>query len=89
MIWELFYDFVLAMLTGTNAISEFATLIADLFATLITLMVLYFLIVFPIQLVIRGFIKWLSVITGTPTYFSFRRKFNKAPKFGKSNQDEM
>ena len=89
MIWELFYDFVLLMLTGVNKSSEFATLVADLFATLITLMFLYLLIVFPIQLFIRGFMKWLAITTGTPTYFSFRRKFNKAPKVSRRDTGEL
>jgi uncharacterized protein HemY len=83
MIWETFYDFILLMLVGDNAGSEWATLAADILSLLITLLILYMLIMFPIQLIIRGVIRWVAIITGTPIFYSFRRKYNKTPKYTK------
>lgn len=83
MIWETFYDFILLMLVGDNAASEWASLSADILALLITLLILYMLIMFPIQIMIRGTIRWFAIITGTPIFYSFRRKYNKKPKYNK------
>ena len=87
MIWELFYDFILLMLETETSGSEWATLSADILALVITLLILYMLIIFPIQLFIRSLIRWISIITGTPTFFSFRRRFNKKPKQTKEEQE--
>lgn len=87
MIWELFYDFILLMLETETAGSEWASLSADILALVITLLILYMLIVFPIQLFIRGLIRWIAIITGTPTFYSFRRRFNKKPKQTKQEQE--
>jgi positive regulator of sigma E activity len=89
MIWELFYDFILLMLETETAGSEWATLSADILSLIITLMILYILIIFPIQLFIRGMIRWFAIITGTPTFYSFRRKYNKKPKYTKRELQEM
>lgn len=89
MIWEIFYDFILLMLVGENAGSEWATLSADILALLITLLILYMLIMFPIQLFIRGIIRWVAIITGTPIFYSFRRKYNKKPKYSKQELIDM
>jgi hypothetical protein len=89
MIWELFYDFILLMLETETAGSEWATLSADILSLIITLMILYLLIIFPIQFFIRGLIRWIAIITGTPTFYSFRRKYNKKPKFTKRELQEM
>ena len=83
MIWEIFYDFILLMTDG----SEWAILSADILSLVITLLILYLLIIFPIQLFIRSFIRWMSIITNTPTFFSFRRRFNKKPKQTKEQQE--
>ena len=83
MIWELFYDFILLMTDG----SEWATLSADILSLVITLLILYMLIIFPIQLFIRGFIRWIAIFTNTPTFYSFRRRFNKKPKQTKEEQE--
>jgi len=85
MIWELFYDFILLMTDG----SEWATLSADILALVITLLFLYLLIVFPIQLVVRSIIRWIAIFTNTPTFYSFRRKFNKKPKYTKRELEEQ
>lgn len=89
MIWELFYDFILSMLETETAGSEWATLSADILALLITLLILYMLIMFPIQVFIRGFIRWVAIITGTPIFYSFRRKYNKKPKYSKQELIDM
>lgn len=89
MIWELFYDFILLMLETETAGSEWATLSADILALLITLLILYMLIMFPIQIFIRGLIRWIAIITNTPTFYSFRRKFNKKPKYTKRELEEQ
>jgi hypothetical protein len=85
MIWELFYDFILLMTDG----SEWATLSADILSLMITLLILYMLIIFPIQIFIRGLIRWIAIVTNTPTFYSFRRKFNKKPKYTKRELEEQ
>jgi hypothetical protein len=89
MIWELFYDFILSMLETETAGSEWATLSADILSLLISLLILYMLIIFPIQIFIRGMIRWFAIITNTPTFYSFRRKFNKKPKYTKRELEEQ
>jgi positive regulator of sigma E activity len=89
MIWELFYNFILSMLETETAGSEWATLSSDILALLITLLILYMLIMFPIQLFIRGVIRWVAIITGTPVFYSFRRKYNKKPKYSKQELIDM
>jgi hypothetical protein len=89
MIWELFYNFFLLMLETETAGSEWATLSADILALLITLLILYMLIAFPIQLFIRGFIRWVAIVSGTPVFYSFRKKYNKKPKYSKQELEEM
>jgi hypothetical protein len=89
MIWELFYDFILSMLETETAGSEWATLSADILSLMITLLILYMLIMFPIQIFIRGMIRWFAIITNTPTFYSFRRKFNKKPKYTKRELEEQ
>ena len=89
MIWELFYNFFLYMLETETAGSEWATLSADILALVITLLILYMLVVFPIQLFIRGLIRWVAIITGTPIFYSFRRKYNKKPKYTKQELTDM
>ena len=89
MIWELFYDFILSMLETETAGSEWATLSADILSLLITLLILYMLIIFHIQLFIRGLIRWIAIIKNTPTFYSFRRKFNKKPKYTKRELEEQ
>ena len=85
MIWELFYDFILLMTDG----SEWATLSADILALVITLLFIYFLVIFPLQLIIRSIIRWISIFTATPTFYSFRRKFNKKPKYSKRELEDQ
>jgi hypothetical protein len=89
MIWEIFYDFILAMLETETAGSEWATLSADILSLLITLLIIYMLIMFPIQIFIRGMIRWFAIITNTPTFYSFRRKFNRKPKYTKRELEEQ
>jgi hypothetical protein len=89
MIWELFYNFILSMLETETAGSEWATLSADILSLMITLLILYMLIMFPIQIFIRGMIRWFAIITNTPTFYSFRRKFNKKPKYTKRELEEQ
>lgn len=89
MIWELFYNFFLLMLETETAGSEWATLSADILALLITLLIIYMLIAFPIQFFIRGLIRWIAIITGTPIFYSFRRKYNKKPKYSKQELIDM
>jgi hypothetical protein len=89
MIWELFNEFILSMLQTETSGSEWATLSADILSTLITLLILYLLIIFPIQFFIRGMIRWFAIISGTPVFYSFRRKYNKKPKYTKKELQEM
>jgi hypothetical protein len=89
MIWELFYNFILSMLETETAGSEWASLSADILALVISLLILYMLAVFPIQLFIRGLIRWVAIITGTPVFYSFRRKYNKKPKYSKQELEEL
>ena len=89
MIWELFYDFILSMLETETAGSEWASLSADILSLLISLLIVYMLIMFPIQIFIRGMIRWFAIITNTPTFYSFRRKFNKKPKYTKRELEEQ
>jgi len=89
MIWELFYNFILSMLETETAGSEFATLSADILSLIISLLILYMLIIFPIQIFIRGMIRWFAIITNTPTFYSFRRKFNRKPKYTKRELEEQ
>jgi len=89
MIWELFYNFFLSMLETETAGSEWATLSADILALLISLLIIYMLIAFPIQLFIRGMIRWFAIITNTPIFYSFRRKYNKKPKYSKQELIDM
>jgi hypothetical protein len=88
MIWELFYDFILLMLETETAGSEWAILSADILALIITLLILYMLIMFPLQIFIRLMIRWFAIITNTPTFYSFRRKFNRKPKLTKREREE-
>jgi hypothetical protein len=76
MIWEPFYDFVFAILEG----SEFATLIADITSVIFTMMIFYFLIIFPLQLFIRTTIRIVAAATGTPAWYSLKKKYNRPPK---------
>jgi hypothetical protein len=76
MIWEPVYDFIFAILEG----SEFAILVADITALIFTMMIFYFLILFPIQLFVRTTIRMIAAATGTPAWFSLKKKYNKAPK---------
>jgi hypothetical protein len=85
MIWEIFYDFFILMTDG----SEWATLSADILALTTTLLILYMLIMFPIQIFIRGLIRWFAIITDTPQFYSMRRKYNKAPKKNKRELEEL
>jgi positive regulator of sigma E activity len=89
MIWELFYNFFLYFLETETAGSEWATLSSDILALLITLLIIYMLIAFPVQLFIRGLIRWVAIITGTPIFYSFRRKYNKKPKYSKQELEDM
>lgn len=89
MIWELFYNFILSMLETESAGSEWASLSADILSLLISLLILYMLVMFPIQIFIRGMIRWFAIITNTPTFYSFRRKFNKKPKYTKRELEEQ
>jgi hypothetical protein len=77
------------MLETETAGSEWATLSADILSLMITLLILYMLIMFPIQIFIRGMIRWFAIITNTPTFYSFRRKFNKKPKYTKRELEEQ
>jgi hypothetical protein len=76
MIWEPVYDFILFILDG----SEFAILIADITAVIFSMMIFYFLILFPIQVFIRTTIRMFAVATETPAWFSLKKKYNRAPK---------
>lgn len=76
MIWEPVYDFIFAILEG----SEFATLIADITALIFTMTIFYFLIILPIQITVRTTIRMIAAATGTPAWFSLKKKYNKAPK---------
>lgn len=89
MIWELFYDFILSMLETETAGSEWASLSADILSLLISLLILYMLVMFPIQIFIRSMVRWFAIITNTPTFYSFRRKFNKKPKYTKRELEEQ
>ena len=89
MIWELFYNFILSMLETESAGSEWASLSADILSLLISLLILYMLVMFPIQIFIRGMIRWFAIITNTPTFYSSRRKFNKKPKYTKRELEEQ
>jgi hypothetical protein len=77
------------MLETETAGSEFATLSADILSLIISLLILYMLIIFPIQIFIRGMIRWFAIITNTPTFYSFRRKFNRKPKYTKRELEEQ
>lgn len=76
MIWEPVYDFVYAILLG----SEFASLVADITAVIFTMMIFYFLIFLPIQLFVRTTIRMIAAATGTPAWYSLKKKYNRAPK---------
>lgn len=75
-LWSVFYDFFIALLTG----SEFDTLTADLLALVLSLMVIYLIIILPLQLLIRYIVRFISSLSGTPAFYSPKKKYNKPPK---------
>ena len=76
MIWEIFNDFFYTLVEG----SEFALLTADLFSLFLSIMVIYMIVALPIQIFIRWVIRFISAVSNTPTYYSLKKRFNRAPK---------
>jgi len=76
MIWQVFYDFFYELFVG----SEFAVLISDLFALFLSLLIVYLIMVIPIQIFIRWVIRFISSLTDTPMFYSMKKRYNRAPK---------
>ena len=76
MIWEPVYDFIFAIIEG----SEFDILISDITALIFSMSIFYFLIILPMQLLIRMVIRLIATATNTPAWFSLKKKYNRAPK---------
>lgn len=76
MIWEPVYDFIFAILEG----SEFAILVSDITALTFTMMIFYFLVLLPLQVFVRFTIRTLALASGTPAWYSLKKKFNRPPK---------
>jgi len=75
-LWSTFYDFFIYLLAG----SEFDTLVSDLLALVLSLMVIYLIIILPLQLLIRYIVRILASVSNTPSYYSPKKKYNKPPK---------
>jgi hypothetical protein len=75
-LWSVFYDFFIALLSG----SEFDSLAADLLALALSLIVIYLIIILPLQLLIRYIVRLVSSLSGTPAFYSTKKKYNKPPK---------
>jgi hypothetical protein len=76
-LWETFYDFFFYLLEG----SEFAILIADLLALTLSMIVIYLIIILPLQLLIRFIVRGVASLSGTPSFYSTKKKYNKPPRF--------
>ena len=75
-LWSTFYDFFIYLLDG----SEFDILVSDLLALVLSLMVIYLIIILPLQLLIRYIVRILASVSNTPSYYSPKKKYNKPPK---------
>ena len=75
-LWSTFYDFFIYLLAG----SEFDVLISDLLALTLSLIVIYLIIILPLQLLIRFVVRLLASVSNTPTYYSPKKKYNKPPR---------
>jgi hypothetical protein len=75
-LWETFYDFFIYLLVG----SEFDTLTSDVLALILSLMVIYLIVIMPLQLLIRFLVRSLASVSNTPSYYSPKKKYNKPPK---------
>jgi hypothetical protein len=76
MIWQVLYDFIFALLEG----SEFAVLLSDLFALFVSLIIIYLIVALPIQIFVRWVIRFISSVSNTPTFYSLKKRYNRAPK---------
>lgn len=75
-LWSTFYDFFFYLLEG----SEFDILISDLLALTLSLIIIYLIVILPLQLLIRYVVRMVSSLSGTPAYYSKNKKYNKPPR---------
>jgi len=75
-LWSTFYDFFIYLLAG----SEFDVLISDVLALTLSLIVIYLIIILPLQLLIRFVVRLLASVSNTPSYYSPKKKYNKPPR---------